>query len=55
MLCNVLLSNIPHFLVSAYRFTSFRHLYNIPFYECSIFGHSPVFFFLFIVEMFKHT
>ena len=45
MLCNVLLSNIPHFLVSAYRFTSFKHLYNIPFYECSIIGHSPVFFF----------
>lgn len=45
MLCNILLSNISHFLVSAYRFTSFKHLYNNLFYECSIIGHSLVLFF----------
>ena len=47
MLCNILLSNISHFLVSAYRFISFKHLYNILFYECSIIGHSLVLFYFF--------
>lgn len=52
MLYNILLSNISHFLVSAYRFTSFKHLYNIPFYECSIIGNSPGFFGVFFFALY---